>query len=133
MEDALIIPLGTSYAPGHNFWPGSRASWYVRGAFAFLFATWPAIISGWLMVRRCRSKVRIARWPWLMLTLAFSFGWLLLIGIDNVRDGDKPFFIGFWCGVRSVPIIVLTSAIWAISLPVPNSLREREFEVRTRD
>lgn len=133
MEEIVAPLLGTSYAPGHNFWRGSQASWYIRGALMFLLATWPTILIGWLVIRRSRLKARIARLPWLLVPLAVGYAWLLFIGTDNVRDGDMPSFIGFRWGVRLAPLIAVAVAIWAASIPSPASLRVPGFEVRAHD
>ena len=96
MIDSAVI--GTSYPPGHNYWPGSPMSWWLRGTLAFLVVAGPQLLASLLAVRFCRRR----RDPELCVAacavlLGVWLAWPFLLGI-NVRDGDRPLFYGLVWG-----------------------------------
>ena len=88
----------TSYPPGHNFWPGSPASWWFRGTLAFLLVAGPQLLASALAIRLCRRR-REASYCVAAAALTFTvwLAWPAVLGL-NFRDGDKPFYRGLTWG-----------------------------------
>jgi hypothetical protein len=95
----LCLPglLATSYPPGHNSWPGAPFEWWIRGSLAFLLMAGP-VVSAWLIAFLIARRVlRLSHWiaPLVLVSL-FAF----LANTLDLRDGDRPWFIGALWGQR---------------------------------
>ena len=93
--------LATSYAPGHNFWPGSPYTWWVRGILGFFLVAGPQVSALVLAVWWCRRR-RV--WMNCVIALAAGAGvcllWPQIIGL-NFRDGDMPWYLGLKWGEQA--------------------------------
>jgi hypothetical protein len=113
--------LGTSYAPGHNFWPGTPLQWAVRWILSFLIVTGPALLGvsvATVLARKGRQGLSMILAGGIGIAVSFLFDRLAQ---DNARDGDMPSFLGFvWAG-RLLPCVV----VFALAVSVIASRRPR--------
>jgi hypothetical protein len=123
--------LATSYGPGHNFWPGSRFSWFVRGTFAFLVIAGPQLAAGAtaiLLCLRLRREVAIAAG---LAIIIFTFVlWPEVLGI-YYRDGDRPWFIGLIWGRDARPWIAAATAAAALAVSLRPRPATRGFPIES--
>ena len=120
--------IATSYAPGHNFWPGTPFEWWLRGSLAFLLMVGP-VVSAWLIAFLIARKVlRLSYWiaP-LVLAALFAF-WANTL---HLRDGDRPWFIGAHWGQLVAPWVA-AGAVLSVAVALfrgRDGMWQRGFEV----
>lgn len=108
----LAAIIATSYAPGHNFWPGTPLEWIARGALAFLIISGPQLLVGALLVFRlirCCQFSRVILFT-LIVSAVWAFWPALVFPPAMFRGGDQPVYRGLVWGHTS------RTAIWILSL-----------------
>ena len=113
--------LSTSYAPGHNFWPGTPLSWWIRGTFAFLLVAGPLLAGSVAGVLLCRHRRTI---PFAVAVIGVLsivwFGWPAVMGL-RLRDGDMPWYRGLVLGYQSrLWILLSATALCLLACVVPS-------------
>ena len=121
--DDGLCSSGKLVRPGHNFWPGSPVSWWMRGCLAFMMMTGPIAIAWLLIVLMAKRTLNAWRWT---LPLLFIVLFAIWANGLNMRDGNMPWFRGGVWGQRIAPWLTLVAA----SLPAAILLPARKAPAR---
>ena len=103
--------VATSYAPGHNFWPGTPFSWWVRGSLAFALVAGPQVAVLAFSLLKCR---RAPCWQAFAIGMAATAAvyalWPQIIGL-RFRDADMPWYTGLRWGDRARPWLLFAGIV----------------------